>query len=436
MIAVELIFFIYAFLLFANLTATWLCLRKWGAAIMHPTNVAAVLTGILYVGPIALGYQADGSSLLVVFLALIALTLSNLTCHMRSYMHVHRVIPAQRPNADELIIPVMMLTVVVTWLYFVFIFTKFDIREFARYYAKSRIGTSWVYILISFNHLVVLYWILTQRVRWYRPATILTITLSSGTLILQGTRGSYVLYVLIYLMWISVSRKPHFMLRLAVILALGILFISLATFFRYEGDLVRLGEYFVAGVFSDFDNIKHLNYLNENIATIGYQYGRTVYDIILFFIPRAIWPAKPVSHYTSRIIYPELFRDGRTTSFTIGMIGEAFLNFGIIGVLLAHFAVGLLFYKLYTHLIKAVARGQALKAYLYTVILSWGSYYFVFQGIMTRATANLILLLVLFRLFIWVSRHLYPLLRLFGLSNCLSYLLLPEKNRFKSTKYT
>jgi len=78
---------------------------------------------------------------------------------------------------------------------------------------------------------------------------------------------------------------------------------------------------------------------------IPYQYGRTYSYFAVALIPRALWPEKPQAGSANgffAISYGLLTEEGaKTTTFGMSLLGEAFINFGWVGVLLVMFIQGL-----------------------------------------------------------------------------------------------
>ncbi len=67
------------------------------------------------------------------------------------------------------------------------------------------------------------------------------------------------------------------------------------------------------------------------IAAFGFSWGRQLMGAILFFIPRSVWPTKPIGSGAMAISALNMFG---FTNVSMPLIGEAFINFGIIGVVL------------------------------------------------------------------------------------------------------
>jgi hypothetical protein len=81
-----------------------------------------------------------------------------------------------------------------------------------------------------------------------------------------------------------------------------------------------------------------------------YLYGETYCDIPAQFVPRLLWPGKPLGHVsTSRLsVYYGLQTEEDTQKTTIGfgMLSEAYANFGYIGLALLGALVGSIFKKI------------------------------------------------------------------------------------------
>ena len=76
-------------------------------------------------------------------------------------------------------------------------------------------------------------------------------------------------------------------------------------------------------------------------GTLDWQYGLTLLSLLTMPIPRAIWPDKllPATGPVTEAFYPGL-RELWGTTIPPGMIGEFFMNFGLIGVPVGMFLAG------------------------------------------------------------------------------------------------
>ena len=75
----------------------------------------------------------------------------------------------------------------------------------------------------------------------------------------------------------------------------------------------------------------------------GITWGRQMLGALLFFVPRAIWPNKPIGTGHMAIIALE---QNEFTNVSAPLVAEGFVNFGIVGVILFGIALGALVYVL------------------------------------------------------------------------------------------
>lgn len=103
-------------------------------------------------------------------------------------------------------------------------------------------------------------------------------------------------------------------------------------------------------------------------SEIGYLKGRSYLSIFIAPIPRTLWQEKPVvrvGRYVGQRIYERSNRSGVPP----GIIGEAYLNFGWIGIAAALFAVGVLCKFAYTTLIVNRHEKDVMRLGLYAIVI-------------------------------------------------------------------
>lgn len=101
-----------------------------------------------------------------------------------------------------------------------------------------------------------------------------------------------------------------------------------------------------AGATSRTDFIHQVAYIHSMTPSeIPYQFGRTYSYFAVALIPRALWPGKPQAGSANgffAISYGLLTEEGaKTTTFGMSLLGEAFINFGWVGVILVMLVQGL-----------------------------------------------------------------------------------------------
>jgi Putative O-antigen polymerase len=96
-----------------------------------------------------------------------------------------------------------------------------------------------------------------------------------------------------------------------------------------------------------------------------YRLGSTFEDLLWFYVPRQWWPGKPVSFGYS---FAQEFFPGAnlTDAYTPSMVGELYLNFGVIGVVFGFYLFGLVLRACYEAFAR---RGTQLATAVYVVVL-------------------------------------------------------------------
>jgi len=124
----------------------------------------------------------------------------------------------------------------------------------------------------------------------------------------------------------------------------------------------------VAVVVSNYEQLKPYeeNYgLDNNIWN----------DTVTFLVPRIIWPEKPVASDPRK--YSELYFDFGENSFTITPIGDLLRNYGVIGVPIGMFLLGLFLRTIYRALIegRSITTWRATLYFMLITAVSYESFY-------------------------------------------------------------
>ena len=90
---------------------------------------------------------------------------------------------------------------------------------------------------------------------------------------------------------------------------------------------------------ADFDAYTMLIYTIKYTSNFGYSFGRQLLGTLLFFIPRAVWPSKPIG--SGSMIVDTLFIP-INGNVSCPFIAEYFINFGILGVVIISLLLGCL----------------------------------------------------------------------------------------------
>ncbi|KHF38263.1 O-antigen polymerase [Halalkalibacter okhensis] len=137
---------------------------------------------------------------------------------------------------------------------------------------------------------------------------------------------------------------------------------------------------------SDYDAYSMIARSLLYVENEGITFGQQLLGAFLFFIPRSIWPEKPIG---SGAMMAQEF-NWPFTNVSCPFIGEAYLNFGIIGIVV--FAVSLAiilgkFDTIYQHELKNTMNISVLKIY-YPVLI--GFLFFLLRGDMLSSFAYMI----------------------------------------------
>ncbi|MBA2503860.1 MAG: hypothetical protein H0V27_13365 [Pyrinomonadaceae bacterium] len=160
-----------------------------------------------------------------------------------------------------------------------------------------------------------------------------------------------------------------------------------------------------AGAASRTDLIHQLAYIYMTTpSVVPYEYGGTYSYFVVAWVPRFVWPDKPTAGLANRnfavnygITTPEV---AESTTFGMSLIGEGFINFGIVGVVLVMAVQGAAL-SLLEHIFgsyKSGAGGQA-------VFLAF--YVFLFNGVGSSAEilfGNIFQNLTLSCILLWWAR--------------------------------
>lgn len=169
-----------------------------------------------------------------------------------------------------------------------------------------------------------------------------------GFCLLSDQRGamtfSIVTYLVAYSRWVRpVSRKVMILIGMVVLaLVVG------KTAMRLQGegaepgtDLAAIAANFIGQNF--IENGKTVSIIKAVPQTLDYQFGKTYLDGLLILVPRVLFPNKTTVNLDT-LIGNAVFDCGFFGACAVpaGLIGEAYLNFGMLGVAFIAFLSGAL----------------------------------------------------------------------------------------------
>jgi len=168
-------------------------------------------------------------------------------------------------------------------------------------------------------------------------------------------------------------------------------------------------------IFPFFDNFRHFNgeislkfnldYLDSMnfdasqlfMATIGTNtitYGSQLLGALCFFIPRAIWPTKPIG--SGHFLVSS--NDGWFTNVSMPFFSEGYINFGFIGIIIFISIIGSLCYYADKEYWK---RPITIKSGYYLILL--GAIIFIMRGDLMSSFAFTIGIMLSYALVSWVT---------------------------------
>ena len=184
-------------------------------------------------------------------------------------------------------------------------------------------------------------------------------------LLLSFTESSRRIYVTLFVITLSIfmgyyifqNKKMQRSIKFLILFA-SIIFFFFLNFLRSEHDfgvgyeknalIANTIEYIIT--LKSLDTFYNTAYVIDNFPRkYIYYYGETYSSVLFMFVPRIIWSDKPVSFAAqlgvlertgNRDFTLEEWRNTNMFSLSPGFIGEAFANFGLIGVLILSFLFG------------------------------------------------------------------------------------------------
>jgi len=227
-------------------------------------------------------------------------------------------------------------------------------------------GRSSAFFLLAFHALILATLLMAWRLIQSGPArpgdralflAVLLFEVIFFALVLGARKRLFFLFFGLFAVWLLRFGKAR-MPRRAAIVAL----VALLAFFSFWGtvrsrslrDLAE-GRNREAGVPQQAAYMGYLTGVAEPFAvackvvelfpdTEPYRYGGTLLVTLLGFIPRAVWPEKPVgigkelTKYTDGVYYDPYYGHSIATT----LVGDAYANLGVIGVLLGGLGLGIL----------------------------------------------------------------------------------------------
>jgi oligosaccharide repeat unit polymerase len=206
--------------------------------------------------------------------------------------------------------------------------------------------------------------------------------------IFSGSAGNLLTPLIVLAVTFHYLRKRLSVKTLVAIFLLGILIRPIFGIYRYTSDTTQIfdaaqkigtgksAEIFVRDAVDRFYGIDSLAYIiRDTPRVMDFQYGATIAPAFVAWIPRQLWPDKPTISF-GKVFTTTYFRDidiGEGTSASVTILGEAYLNWHLAGMLWIAFIWGVVLRACYEYLIRRHFGLPAVFIYasLYPSILSF-----------------------------------------------------------------
>lgn len=280
---------------------------------------------------------------------------------------------------------------------------RLDVLQDAGLYSEtSKSQGAWVSAISSVLPFVALYGLVSVGViyRQYRrrPAYwLLLVSVVAANVLLNNPISSsrfWVLVVLLSLVFVAqFARRPVGVRWIVGGFALaGLVVFPYLDFFRTPDAVFRIDSVtsFILDK-TDYDAMTQvgnsIEYSSSQGSTLGYQ----SLGALLFWVPRQIWPSKPIdtgSLLAQSIGYPN-------ANLSAPLWGELYIDFGVIGVLAAFFAVGAAVGPVSRRYVRSFARDDILTAtqFVYPVLCLYAV--LLLRGSLLQAMGRLVVLIVI-----------------------------------------
>ncbi len=240
-------------------------------------------------------------------------------------------------------------------------------------------GTTYLYqLMTSLWFAGVVAYIAHLRFRWSRVFVALPLLLAVGVGATTGSKGLVVFPVL------SLAVVYHYLhkrLPAWTVLVAGAVIVPIIPVFNIYrhtpdiGDIIpRSIEVLVnpglllAHVLSRFHDIDaFITVIRDTPRVMDFQLGATLLPLVTVWIPRVIWPDKPVVSFSKVFgeTYWSEFFGGTGTAPSVTVLGEGYVNFHVVGVLWVAAVSGVTVRAIYWYLVK---RGGYPGIMVYSVI--------------------------------------------------------------------
>jgi len=228
--------------------------------------------------------------------------------------------------------------------------------------------------------------------------------------IIQGARWYISTFSLLSILSVYATRTLSFrklLLWVVPLVLISLFFINIQTNIRKNPTLLFNSDQKVFSWVTPFEECNayphFLEILTKFPKVYDYTYGRSFYNILTNFIPRCIWENKPIGF--GKFLAVQIYGSHESVSYGGTIIGESYVNFSWIGVIIILFMLGIvakIFYDMYSKNKNDII---TITFYLMNLVFFWGVIRGDLLSIVFPALGNLITLYILLK--ISVSFHLF-----------------------------
>jgi len=265
-------------------------------------------------------------------------------------------------------LPLMLLVGIVSFLLLVQSFGGWGAYLMGKQETLTASGQGYYLLgvsLILIAYAAALTHALTTR-KWKFIVFVLLLPLVLTMGLISGSKGNFLIPILITLVSINYLKKKIRPKQILIFALFVVLSIPVFNIYRHLTNISDItGEDSNAfsnldvnetakQVMSRFYGIDSLTYIIRDTPDImNYQYGGTVFPLAVAWIPRSMWEGKPIISFGkifAETYYQEYFA-GTGTSASPTVIGEAYINWHIPGMLVVSLLCGAIIRAVYIYLI-------------------------------------------------------------------------------------
>nr|WP_191966788.1 O-antigen polysaccharide polymerase Wzy [Microbacterium testaceum] len=176
-----------------------------------------------------------------------------------------------------------------------------------------------------------------------------------------------------------------------IIAAIVVFPVSDVTRYANPQDAISYGSIWETIAVKDYDQFTMINNSISFTSDVGFSVGRQLLGVLLFWVPRSIWPDKPLD---SGVVLGE-WLSMRNTNLSSPLWTEGWMNFGWIGVVVFLLVLGLIGSRLDSTYAAGLRNplGAQVGTHVGTALLA-GYLFIILRGPLLQASARLIVILV------------------------------------------